>query len=1462
MSDFRKLYQINIESLFQNGTACTSPTITWEKPDCINIRCELLDGKTLKVEVPEDCDDGCIYVNIDCGDECGDCEPHRLKICPCSVPSDCEDCETCVDHVCVSRCDPDEFCSNDKCVECDPEHPCDCNKICVAGKCVCPPELPHEDDKGCCHKCAEDSDCGPCEYCTPDGCVPKECLCNPESGECVECFNSGHCGLNECCQPDNTCDCCPGFKRNPDTGGCDPIGDCETDGDCGPCKICDDGDCVQIGCPDNYVYTGGSPCCAKRCDCDDPNCPSGQDCVRLNDVDCYCTDCAGPCDNDDDCDYGCGCDEDTNNCVKKACDGPCDSAEDCADGCGCFDHECVDCSTLTCEQCRLVSGCSCLDNESCVSSKCDSPCVDDSDCDYGCGCDDSGDCTECASVPCDAHEDCPFGCYCDLGISKCKPNPCNRACISGDDCQHGCKCGGDRCVPCDPSDPECDGGGGTDDCEDSLQILKRDSDCAIEGKLTTNSCCGCDPIGVSFQLSSITKNNTTGILTYDVDSYARLGSFTDFNSFELLPKLSETGVDNELPYQGSIKVTAEITYAQVDSNGNFIPGGSSFVVSTNDEEDYTNSDTEEFNLTHQDVSGTHTNGTHKVLKIDLYAQSTIDFEFPNECVYFLPKTKVKTFTAANLFVNTIKVALPLTKKVLCRLPLFTWYKSSASGTLFNAGNIFKKEYATRISSTMYNNIVTADEGLELCDYYGLKTPCGCDNQTAFSCLNNELVPNKLTFCNPSDIIVLSQNSCNTSIKIKEVDVCTLMEGEEFTLYINGEVYGTYTVVSGKLFTGDITITLSDPITEVKLVFPCEECDLCTIIKTLELLEPCSCSSGLLSITLGEYDCITGFTYEVTGGTAPINIRIVHVDPEHNEHLFMDTDVTSGTVTGPLTNGQYIIKATDALGCIEETTLTIQDCCEFDVASATYSCVTNKVSITFNSTPVNPRATLSGTTVNVVGGLADFGTLVNGSYSLTVFDDEDCPEVITLNVNCCDAIVIESITSPDCEVLTLSLTGAGAAGVDQYRIDHSGAWINFTPPTITLGAPLSTGFHAVCVRDATFPSCEVCSAYKCTTCPTYDLMATMDLSCDDSAIELSGVVVPTNYNNCAGYSWKIYKNSISTPIATGTANWGIFGSTMLFPITSIGNGGTYRLVIVDCNNCVIFDDSVTSNPLSLNMPPYDCGGSYLQYTYLPVDAVLTYQCSSGCSPAIPAGTPAPSLGTQLSDGTYIFTLTKGGCSTTSTLVVACGGGTSDPDCPLVDGVDFIVNQAGCNINLINNSTTNLTVYLETVNNLPNFCTGTVVKTVTLGTVPPSGSVSGSIVYNGYAHRLRINYASTSAGDPAPCEVIHCLSACSGSGTCNVDDLGVCVQDRFGSAKLKVTNLNVNSPVLLFVTRTSATPFTHTPVIVAPGATWISSISQDAALPGNVGTYHIKAVCVYDQTLFWEVTYTGIAQIPDC
>ena len=261
----------------------------------------LMEKNTIKVSVPEDCTE-CIYATVKCKDtNCSDCpDSERVKICPCSLSSDCEDCHTCVDNLCVSLCEEGQFCDDDRCVDCNPENPCPKNQVCVSGDCQCPPNKPFLDEKGNCKDCLEDIDCGPCSICTIEGCVPINCpdgVCDPETDNCVECINSGHCEENETCV-DNRCECLLGFERDLITGKCVPE-PCFKDKDCESCEICLDGECVPLECPEGY------------------ECDSSGNCVPEN-----------PCKNQ-----------------------PCETGLDCEDTCGCLNNECVPCASLTCDIC-------------------------------------------------------------------------------------------------------------------------------------------------------------------------------------------------------------------------------------------------------------------------------------------------------------------------------------------------------------------------------------------------------------------------------------------------------------------------------------------------------------------------------------------------------------------------------------------------------------------------------------------------------------------------------------------------------------------------------------------------------------------------------------------------------------------------------------------------------------------------------------------------------------------------------------------------------------------------------------------------------------------------------------------------------------------------------------------------------------------------------------------------------
>lgn len=322
-----------------------------ENPNFLYPCKHLGDGKFV-VELPEGFVGGeCLYFYAICNDcDTGTCPPAKVKVCPCEDDSDCP-CGICVDGRCVFEC-PEELCVNDQCVECTPEAPCKCNQICVSGKCNCPPGT-FLNSKGCCVECDNTTPLPNCFECLGGIIVPKDCPCDPVTGDCVECLNSGHCASNtdgrNCCY-DNKCDCCPGFVYDNILKRCVEIPQCTTDSDCLECQICVSGDCVTL---ENYIIVNGQCVYAP---CGDVDCETGLDCVSK---DCGCDQVSQKC-------VDCKTNPTALGCNTKCNGAPCSSPDDCPEGCGCLGGQCVDCSNFPCGQkCENVPGCHCPNGVSC-----------------------------------------------------------------------------------------------------------------------------------------------------------------------------------------------------------------------------------------------------------------------------------------------------------------------------------------------------------------------------------------------------------------------------------------------------------------------------------------------------------------------------------------------------------------------------------------------------------------------------------------------------------------------------------------------------------------------------------------------------------------------------------------------------------------------------------------------------------------------------------------------------------------------------------------------------------------------------------------------------------------------------------------------------------------------------------------------------------------------------------------
>ncbi len=343
MTNIRQ-YKITFKNIKEGEIPCDNPTIKLlGVSDGIVQKCEFKNN-SVTFSIFEDAIDGlqgkCINFTILC-ETCGKCKPKPGKLCFCNDFTDCEECQDCINGVCVNRC-PDMLCVDGRCQDCGDPEDCQGNLECIGGKCGCPPTLPYYDEVAeRCYGCQNDNECGPCYRCIDGNCVRLNCICDEDTDSCVECLSASDCGVNECCIG-HKCECCPGYIWDPINEICVPKPPCLDDDDLEPCQMCVNGVIVDIVCPD-------------------PN----QICIN-------------------------------GECVDIPCEGPCDDATDCGPDCGCLNGECVDCASLDCVTCAQTIGCKCVtgncekDDSPCAQYSCDTNCGDRPDCE----CQEDGSCKE------------------------------------------------------------------------------------------------------------------------------------------------------------------------------------------------------------------------------------------------------------------------------------------------------------------------------------------------------------------------------------------------------------------------------------------------------------------------------------------------------------------------------------------------------------------------------------------------------------------------------------------------------------------------------------------------------------------------------------------------------------------------------------------------------------------------------------------------------------------------------------------------------------------------------------------------------------------------------------------------------------------------------------------------------------------------------------------------------------
>lgn len=947
----KRIYEITLEAA-KDSILCSNPIITFEKPDCPDIKCDYKDGKIV-VEYPDDCPLECIYAIVDCSDECAFCEPERVEICPCVTAADCPDCHDCIDNLCVTRCKEDETCVDGRCVECEENADCPCNQICVNGDCQCPANKPNENPDGCCSECATDEDCPDCGICTSSGCQAKDCggfEVDPDTCECVECVNNSHCDTNECCV-EGDCECCQGYRRNAE-GNCVLIPECEREEDCPECYTCVNGTCVPTVCPPGFICINDN--CVPECDCDDPNCPGVQNCVEYTLGTCYCNPCFGNCDENSDCGDGCYCDNgeckpnpcydlcadgaqcgegcgcvdgvcypcssipcdnncsqadgchciDGENCEESPCKGSCVNGGDCGEGCGCFRGQCVPCSEIDCNNCLNVLGCECVDGINCVDSPCNDQCIDGSDCDFGCGCLDNR-CVSCEAVDCTLNGDCPEGCYCDGGT--CKADPCYKPCSTPADCDSGCDCEGGICVNCSSCDDK------NRDCNDTARLFKDDANCDLVFEYTSDYCCECPDISLGAKIVGFSGGRGNRV-NVNIEAKLRKGAASTYGAFEDYPLLSETGIDNELPETGRVRFTIF----------QFFQGRT---TEQRKEIDFSGKDREVITFTDIVAQGASNTG---LLATIITMEVVRDISFPNNCRYDRRKEYFYRSASEQLGVGT-RVAFELSKLEKCRTPLLTWYKSDEPEGLQDPDNIFRQFYAIGNGQVGYTDrlvdynesISTGDYRLETCKYYRVQTDCGCSPGAVYSCdIATNRNPKKLTFCKPDDFDI-SVDQCTGKV-IFESNViinCDVLQHEKtrpiFQVLAGNAVIVEYALPrnSRVLIPAGTELTIPMNTTSISIRPKCDECG-CIITKNLDQLDPLMVTLQN-PVTYCPSTTNVQFVTTITGGLPPYTYTLRNG---------ADTISTPGAVsnTGLVTvnydistasSSNYTLEVTDALGCV-------------------------------------------------------------------------------------------------------------------------------------------------------------------------------------------------------------------------------------------------------------------------------------------------------------------------------------------------------------------------------------------------------------------------------------------------------------------------------------------------------------------------------------------------------------------
>lgn len=1185
-----KRYRYCVSNITQNGQACTNPSYQWDVPACASNPCE--EGNCIEVELDLDTDPDCrsISVTIDC-DDCAKCPPVKQTVTFCDSNEDCEACAICEDNVCVYQCATDEFCDSGDCVDCLVDGDCPYNKVCVAGDCLCPPGLV-EDIYGNCVECVNDGQCDACEKCNGGACEPKcpDNLCL--DGGCKECLVDGDCtGANVCCGADNTCECCPGYRWDPATDTCVPETECISNSDCGACEYCNTGSCQPISCPAGMIVSNiPGNCCVDECDCNAPDCEGNSICVPLDSSTCYCNECQGSCDDNGDCGEGCYCNG--TSCVPNPCYGTCEGAGDCGPGCGCLAGECVPCSSGDCadNSCSEIKGCEC-DGGDCQASPCKADCTFD-ECGEGCGCQDNN-CVSCESVSCVDNDDCPYGCGCDGGI--CRDSGCAEVvCNTPADCGEGCGCDDGICRPCSTyscsdcaSVPGCTCVNGLceddddDTCQDQLGIAKDEANCDLILSLQTEACCGCGDIQLRTAFSSLNHAGTDS--TFNVL----------FSLFKNGVAINATGVANELSYFAadlpSVVLKTHYIYKEAEDFG------SGFVIKAGApalEGNYTStipftatgvSASTAASIKKVDAVFAASGKNYKVIKtyvtIELAAGDVV--KTGDSCEYDLEQTKLyettSTFTPSGTY-NTAMV-----QETTCATPQFIFTKSNSSTFPVGAGTTSTKYYADPDTDGdgIWKYILEdyTGDGLENFKYYKLSSPCSCAGEFKYGCDGSGTVAEKLVFCALKTLGEVTFDDCASEVTFVDGVYIDCDVAEQSPTAPTFDLY-----INGEIHTAGITPAAGEIIAPATSYVTTNG----QITSVKLVMKNTVCDDCYLEKTnVPVLDACDATCYDVSA----LSIDAISVVNACTTGTVITVSGGFGATKGDLYEGAYLGLPPSIV------------------------------------TPIEEDVDLTGLT-----------NLVDGDYTIVVYDELGCKAADTFTVSgCCDLVVntvSHACTVNDAEFdLTVNIAGTSTYSVKVINnttslittvvASDTAANINAGSPYTVSSAP--NGSYTVLIEDTGVGAIDACSEQTVISvnCCLDAFTATWNPVTGEVDFEKGGVA----------YTGPIKVYNGGSLIYDGAANLIDHGATWV-------EGQTYAIIFNDPSGCT-GSDSVAIIPCSVTSttPTVSCDVDSYTFTFTSIggsnSGAFNFTATAGA-----VSTAAPVAMTDLGGGSFSVVLTIG------------------------------------------------------------------------------------------------------------------------------------------------------------------------------------------------------------------------------